>query len=283
MPKVSIGMPLYNAEKYVAEALDSLLKQTFEDYEIIISDNCSTDRTMEIVEKYSRADERIRIIQQDTNIGPVPNFKAVVDEAKGEYFLWRSYDDWSDDNYVEKLAKDLDKNPEIDLAFTKLVQVSEDGQHKSAPLDWPKIQTTGISSKLTLMKYSHPSWMYGMFRRSAVKASIERVVKDFNFVWGWDHLVLCPIVASGRAAFNSETHFYQRITSVSDSSFRPRTAKSQFMLAWNFYQVCLTAIRSQKMGLGMCLIMPFFLLRYTSMKTEKFSRILRIFLGLKKL
>ena len=110
-PKVSLGMPVYNGEKYIQEALDSLLTQTFTDFELIISDNASTDNTSVICQGYAKNDLRIRYIRQDQNKGAIANFKFVLDEAVGEYFMWVAYDDlWAPDFLMDATALLLDKN-----------------------------------------------------------------------------------------------------------------------------------------------------------------------------
>src|SRR5688572_4039391 len=85
-PKVSIGMPIYNGEKYIRRALDSLLDQTLTDFELIISDNASTDETRRICLEYASKDERIRYYRNDVTIEAVPNFNRVLNYASGQYF-----------------------------------------------------------------------------------------------------------------------------------------------------------------------------------------------------
>jgi len=111
-PTVSIGMPVYNGEKYIATALDSLLEQTFEDFEIIISDNASTDDTSKICQEYAAGDERIHYIRQTENIGMLNNFLAVLNEARAEYFKWYACDDAISNDYIEINYAFLKDNPE---------------------------------------------------------------------------------------------------------------------------------------------------------------------------
>ena len=101
-PKVSIGMPVYNGEQTIRKALDSLLAQTFQDFELIISDNASTDSTSEICVEYSKKDKRIRYIHQETNMGASWNFNFVLAEAKYDYFVWAAADDSWHHNFLEK-------------------------------------------------------------------------------------------------------------------------------------------------------------------------------------
>lgn len=100
LPRVSIGMPAYNGEKYIREALDSLLGQTFSDFELIISDNASNDGTEEICRKYAAMDSRIHYFRQVENKGAITNFQFVLDEASCEYFMWAAYDDTWTENYL---------------------------------------------------------------------------------------------------------------------------------------------------------------------------------------
>lgn len=89
--RVSIGLPVYNGEQYLAKALDSLLAQTFTDFEVIISDNASTDRTSEICAAYLERDPRIRYYRNQQNIGAAPNFNRTFELATGMYFKTCSY------------------------------------------------------------------------------------------------------------------------------------------------------------------------------------------------
>ena len=102
IPQVSIGMPVFNGEKFICEALDSLLAQTFTDFELIISDNASTDGTEAICGEYAAKDSRIRYVRQAENLGPAANFKYVLDVAVGEYFMWAAADDLWAPNFIDK-------------------------------------------------------------------------------------------------------------------------------------------------------------------------------------
>ena len=93
MPKVSVLIPVYNREKYIVECIDSVLRQEFQDWEIVCCDNASTDGTFAILQQYAARDPRIRIFSNDTNLGPIPNWKRCLDEARGAYVHWL----WSDD------------------------------------------------------------------------------------------------------------------------------------------------------------------------------------------
>lgn len=109
---VTIGMPVYNGEKFIRAAIQSLLHQTYSNFELIISDNASTDLTEVIAREYALKDKRIKYVRQPKNLGPGHNFKFVFDEACGEYFMWAACDDVFSKNFVEINHKFLSKNHE---------------------------------------------------------------------------------------------------------------------------------------------------------------------------
>ena len=111
-PIVSIGMPVYNGEYTLRYALDSLLGQSFADFELVISDNASTDGTESICREYAGRDRRIRYVRQPKNMGAAPNFKFVLDEAQGDFFMWAACDDIRSKDFVEVNIKYLLANPE---------------------------------------------------------------------------------------------------------------------------------------------------------------------------
>jgi glycosyltransferase involved in cell wall biosynthesis len=100
-PRVSIGLPVFNAENIISNAIESILNQSFVDFELIISDNNSTDRTMEICKKYEDQDNRVKFYKQTENIGPERNFQFVLEKAKGEYFKWCAGDDVMSLDFIE--------------------------------------------------------------------------------------------------------------------------------------------------------------------------------------
>jgi glycosyltransferase involved in cell wall biosynthesis len=111
IPLVSIGMPVFNGAHYLSIALNSILKQTYSNFELIISDNASTDKTEEICLQYASKDPRIKYYRQPQNIGPVKNFLFVLEQANSKYFMWAAADDKKSSNFLEKNVEFLDSNP----------------------------------------------------------------------------------------------------------------------------------------------------------------------------
>ncbi len=123
-PRVSIGMPVYNGGLFIREALDSLLAQTFTDFELIISDNASTDGTESICREYADKDARIRYVRQAQNLGAAANFKFVLDESVGEYFMWAAADDVWLPTFVRVCVGLLEKKTSSGMAITGYKAVS---------------------------------------------------------------------------------------------------------------------------------------------------------------
>ncbi len=124
-PRVSIGLPVFNGENYLEEALESILAQTYTDFELIISDNASTDRTQEICETYAARDPRIRYYRNEKNLGAAKNYNRVFEVASGEYFKWAAHDDVLDPEFLARCVTILDQDPSIVLCHAKTGRIDE--------------------------------------------------------------------------------------------------------------------------------------------------------------
>jgi glycosyltransferase involved in cell wall biosynthesis len=120
---VSIGLPVYNGENFVAEAIRCVLSQTFTNWELVISDNASTDRTVSICREFAERDSRIRIYQCERNMGVAPNYNRVFQLSRGRYFKWMAHDDLFDPAFVECCVQALESDNGAALAFSKLAYV----------------------------------------------------------------------------------------------------------------------------------------------------------------
>ena len=118
-PFICIGMPVYNGEMFIRQALDSLLAQSYENFQLIISDNASTDATREICEEYAIKDIRIKYLRQKKNLGATNNFKYVLEQASGDYFMWAAHDDEWDARFIDTLIKVLEANKNVSVLFVK--------------------------------------------------------------------------------------------------------------------------------------------------------------------
>jgi glycosyltransferase involved in cell wall biosynthesis len=124
-PRLSIGLPVRNGESHLAETLDALLGQSYENFELIISDNASTDDTAGICDRYSRQDSRIRYIRLQHDIGRVPNHNFVIHQARGELFKWAAADDLYARDLLRLCVEALDEYPQVVLAHAWSAMVDE--------------------------------------------------------------------------------------------------------------------------------------------------------------
>jgi glycosyltransferase involved in cell wall biosynthesis len=126
-PRLSIGLPVYNGENFLAESLEALLGQTYEDFELIISDNASRDGTADICRQYGKQDSRIRYIRQSRNIGLAPNHNYVFGQARGELFKWAAADDLYGRDLLQRCVSALDEHPDVVLAHSWEAAIDESG------------------------------------------------------------------------------------------------------------------------------------------------------------
>lgn len=127
-PSVSVGLPVYNRVRFVGEALDSFLDQTYQDFELILSDNGSTDGTDEICREYEAKDARIRYYRSEENLGAGWNFNNVFHLSNGKYFKWAASDDMCAPTYLEKCVAVLENQPEVVLCHSWLVDIDESAE-----------------------------------------------------------------------------------------------------------------------------------------------------------
>jgi glycosyltransferase involved in cell wall biosynthesis len=116
-PVVSVGIPVYNGERYLRESIDAILAQTFEDFELIVSDNASTDGTAKICEAYVRQDRRVRYLRQPANLGAPRNYSLLVQHARGRYFKWSSASDTCAPSMLQQCVEVLDRDPGVVLCY----------------------------------------------------------------------------------------------------------------------------------------------------------------------
>ena len=197
-PLVTVGVPLYNAEKYVEQALTSLLSQTFEDFEIVVCDNASTDRTREIVLQLAEHDSRIRFYRNRKNRGLVFNFNRVYELGRGEFFRWHAYDDFCQPTYLEECMRVLRDNPDVIGSYSLGYQVDGSGtvvntqveeQLKAALLNDSAVHRI----KATVTRNGWSGVVHGVFRRTAMSEFMP--YRDY---FGADRLLLTQLAMSGR-------------------------------------------------------------------------------------
>jgi len=126
-PRLSIGLPVRNGARFLPPAVDSLLAQTYEDFELIISDNASTDQTEAICREYAAKDPRVRYHRSNQNVGLANNYNYLFIRARGEYFKWAAADDMHEPTYVARCMDVLERDPAVMLAYAKARFIDENG------------------------------------------------------------------------------------------------------------------------------------------------------------
>lgn len=132
-PRLTLGLPVYNGERYLAESMDALLAQTYTDFELIVSDNASTDGTRGIVEAYAERDPRVRYVRHPVNRGSSFNHNFVILQARGELFKWVSDDDLYAPELVERCVEALDARPEVSVAHAWTAYLNDRGDVLDRP------------------------------------------------------------------------------------------------------------------------------------------------------
>ena len=127
-PRVTVGVPVYNGERYIAETLDSLLRQTVEDFVVLVGDNASTDGTADIVQSYAARDPRVRHIRHPRNLGAPANYNRLCELADTEFFRWSAADDCSGPRFLQACLEALEHDPEAVLAYPRIMMIDADGR-----------------------------------------------------------------------------------------------------------------------------------------------------------
>jgi len=215
---ISIGMPVYNGEKFLRTRLNSILNQSFSDFELIISDNTSTDDTSKICEEYAKTDKRIRYIRQQKNMGIIWNFNFVLQQAKNDYFVWAAVDDIWSQEFLENLVPILQnfsnvvcsaskanthstqaydiKDNSTDMFFRKLIWKLRHSLKHSTIIT---INGSYEHKVRTFLKKSSMQTMYGLFRTETLRRSM--ITQPFV---GIDHAILLNVLKYGDISVNEK-------------------------------------------------------------------------------
>lgn len=206
--RVSIGLPVYNGENYIEKALDSILAQTFADFELIISDNASTDRTSGICQAYAAKDKRIRYYRIEKNQGAAWNFNRVFELSTGEYFKWAAHDDLIAPDYISKCLKVLDNDESIILCNSKVKFIDKLGD----VIEDHKIELKNVNSPNPQDRFGELIYLdhwcfnvFGLIRSDSLKKT--SLIKAYP---GSDRALLVELGLLGRFHEIPEYLFFNR-------------------------------------------------------------------------
>jgi glycosyltransferase involved in cell wall biosynthesis len=196
-PLVTVGMPVYRAERFLRRAIDSILGQDYANLEVIISDNGSADGTQSICEEYARLDRRVTYCRQPVNRGSVWNFNQVFDLGHGDYFAWAADDDWRGPGFLAACVSALEQEPAAVLCASGAVTVG-DATGRASRVPAVKItEPTAIGRVRRLLRYrrqhiNYSSLIYGVFRSDSLRRAMP-----FQQSWGADIVLLWRLACIG--------------------------------------------------------------------------------------
>jgi len=194
IPKISIGLPVYNGEAYLAKAIESILDQSYPDFELIISDNASTDRTAEICRDFAARDSRIRFFQNRVNIGGARNHNRVFELARGEFFKLAAHDDLYPREMLERCLEVFEKgSPSIALVYSYFELIDEFGNCVEVRTDLIEKRDPRAHRRLArlLLNIGCYSAIYGLIR-----SELRRKIQQGSFAYS-DGVFLAELAMLG--------------------------------------------------------------------------------------
>jgi glycosyltransferase involved in cell wall biosynthesis len=225
VPKISVGLPVFNGEAYLRRALDGLLAQDFEAFELIISDNASTDATPSICREYAARDRRITYYRNPANIGASANYRRVFSLARAPFFKWASHDDEYHPSLLRRCLEALDGGPPSTiLAFPRCVIIDEHGRISESSPDTISLSPRPygrLASLLFHAKYAHPLW--GVLRSDALRRT--RLMGALEA----DHILLAELALLGNMVEVPEV--LHRLRRHPDSAMRRCSGRQ--LLLWH--------------------------------------------------
>ncbi len=240
-PRVSIGIPVYNGSQFLPDALEALLAQTFTDFEILISDNASTDDTEAISRRYAAQDQRIRYERLAINEGAVNNFNRLVALSQGEYFKWAAADDVCLPQFLETLVTVLDQRP--DIAWCHCCTVKIDGAGRRLDANDPASEGLADTTQAGMPRMDHAaespaqrfrgvllgtSWCadsYGLFRREILTQTAL-----FPQCYGAEKVMLGEMALRGKYFEVPKILFLQRVHGQASGNFETSQKQRKYVL-----------------------------------------------------
>jgi glycosyltransferase involved in cell wall biosynthesis len=216
-PRVSIGVPVYNGERFLAETLESLVNQSYRDLEIIIGDNCSTDGTEAICRSLAARDPRVRYLRHERNLGIAGNYMRLLEEARGGYFRWAAADDLSDPRAVEACVEALDQHPDAVLAYPKTRLIDEEGKQLEDYEDNVDLPFARPSERFTqlLIRLGLCNAVFGLIRTEVLRRT--RGIRPFV---GSDIPFLAELALHGKFVEVPERLFSRRFHPAASSALQ---------------------------------------------------------------
>jgi glycosyltransferase involved in cell wall biosynthesis len=213
---VSIGLPVYNGGAYLEAAVESLFRQTYQDFDLLIADNASTDDTPEVAARLAARDRRVRVVRNGRNLGATANFRRVLGEATGPYFKWACADDWCAPDLLELCVGVLDRRPDVVLCFGLTTEVDAAGRPLAVRSDHLNLDVGSVVSRFEAAAArlgTRLNALQGVIRLDALRAT--RGVGDFR---GWDEVLVVELALRGRFVELQRPLLYRRLHGAAASA-----------------------------------------------------------------
>jgi|WetSurMetagenome_2_1015567.scaffolds.fasta_scaffold03294_4 glycosyltransferase involved in cell wall biosynthesis len=226
MPTVTIGLPVFNGELLIRQTLESILQQTFADFELLIGDNASTDSTLGICAEFASRDPRIRILTSETNKGAAPNYNRLVHEAAGRYFRWQPHDDLIAPTFLEQCVGYLEAHPSIILCYPSTCAIDENGKpFDRKPED--TLDVTAAQPAVRLRQYFESSFLNRQCNAvlGVVRTHVLRTTGLIGPYTASDKILLTELALRGPFHQLPEALFFRRYHSQGSLAVHPNPAE----------------------------------------------------------
>lgn len=209
LPSVSLALPVYNGEKFVADAIRSILAQDYKNFELIITDNASTDGTEKICRDFAASDQRVRYVRNERNLGAGPNYNLGFELSRGKYFKWCACDDRISENFLSACVAALEENQDAVLAYGTTQTIDQDGRLVPLVGEMMRPQRASDGPPLRFKKYLSDRItnfeIFGLYRSDALKRSTLH-----RSYYGSDKTLMTELTLLGRFIFVPGIVFYNR-------------------------------------------------------------------------
>lgn len=249
-PTVSLAMPVYNGGQYIGEAIQSILDQTFEDFELIITDNASTDDTQQICLDFAEKDPRVRYHRNPQNLGAAGNYNRGFELARGEFLKWCAHDDNISPSYVEEAVRALNENEDAIMAYGRTQMIDSHGTHLDGSASAILTDMGNPNSVKRFMQAVHAggscSAIFALFRKSELARSTLH-----RGYYQSDRALLSEMALLGTFEYLPEIVFYNREHETRSMSLDDKIARAkwqntkssgrfafeQWPLSWHYFQI----------------------------------------------
>lgn len=229
-PRISVGLPVYNGEAHLEAAIESLLEQDFREFELIITDNASTDRTPEICRRYLRRDRRIRYYRNSRNLGAAGNYNRAFRLARAPLFKWAPHDDLCAPSYLRRCVETLEQaGPEVVLCYPKTLLINSAGGTVGEYEDNLEIRDTHALQRLAHLLQNDKSWCHPVV--GAIRTEALRSTRLIGSYAGSDHVLLAELALLGQFWELPERLFLRRIEGGASPSLHSNTTPEE-RAAW---------------------------------------------------